>query len=115
MHKTTIYTAPSRGGQILGKPMNIIIVHLFTATAENTETEMEHFYEQLRCTRKKETTKIMGDLNTKIGKYQVEDIIGDYGLGIRNTTGYRLVQICQEENFAIMNTWFQMPQRRLYT
>lgn len=57
----------------------------------------------------------MGDLNAKIGKGRVENIIGEHGLGLRNERGDRLLQFCQDQNMAIMNTWFELPPRRLYT
>jgi len=38
-----------------------------------------------------------------------------YGLEVRNDRGKRLIQFCQEEEFVITNTWYSLPNRRLYT
>lgn len=57
----------------------------------------------------------MGDFNSKVGKEKVNDIVGPYGLGTRNPRGDRLIPFCQEENFIIMNTFYKLPPRRIYT
>lgn len=43
------------------------------------------------------------------------NIIGRFGLGCRNDRGDRLIQFCAEQNLAVMNTFFKLPKRRLYT
>lgn len=40
--------------------------------------------------------------------------MGEHSLGTRNARGDILPQFCQEENLAMMNTWFRVPPRRLY-
>ena len=57
----------------------------------------------------------MGDKNAKIGKGKVEDVVGEYGLGERNERGDRLIQFCQENNLIVANTFYQHPNRHLYT
>lgn len=57
----------------------------------------------------------MGDFNAKIGEGQLQDVVGQFGLGVRNDRGDRLVQFCQEESMVVMNTFFKLPPRRLYT
>ncbi|XP_030752245.1 uncharacterized protein LOC115879485 [Sitophilus oryzae] len=57
----------------------------------------------------------LGDFSAKVGKGKSEDVVGDYGTGERNERGDTLIQFCQEENFFICNTWFELPARRLYT
>jgi len=39
---------------------------------------------------------------------------GDFGLGIRNERGNRLVRFCQEQELVLSNTFFKLPLRRLY-
>ena len=41
--------------------------------------------------------------------------IGDFGLGNRNERGDRLIQLCQEHDFFVANTCFELPTRRIYT
>ena len=37
-----------------------------------------------------------------------------FGLGVRNETGQRLIEFCQEKALVIANTLFQQHKRRLY-
>lgn len=72
-----------------------------------SDTDMEIFYGQikklLKMIKKEEITVIMGDIHyAKFGNGMVDDICGDYGLGIRNDQGDRLIQFCQE-NMVITN------------
>ena len=57
----------------------------------------------------------MGDLNAKVGNVRDFNIIGNCGLGKQNERGQRLIEICNENNMVIMNTWFQQPLHRQYT
>ncbi|KAI5754908.1 hypothetical protein M8J77_012531 [Diaphorina citri] len=57
----------------------------------------------------------MGDFNAKVGKSAYKNIVGSYGLGIKNERGERLIEFCEEYNLRIMNTHFKLPKRRLYT
>jgi len=57
----------------------------------------------------------MGDFNAKIGNGESGKHIGKYGLGDRNEREDRLEQFSQEQNLIITNTFFKLPERRLYT
>ena len=54
-------------------------------------------------------------MNAKIGQGKVEDVVGGFGLGVRNKRGEQLIEFCQEMDITIMNTFFKLPPRRLYT
>ena len=105
--------------QIKAHPKHINIIQAYAPTAEKPEQEINLFYKDLKnlikITKKNEVNIVMGDFNAKIGKGRVEDIVGEYGLGERNERGDTLVQFCNEENLMVANTWFQLPDRRLYT
>ncbi|XP_055387196.1 craniofacial development protein 2-like, partial [Condylostylus longicornis] len=105
--------------QIHAKPLNINIIQTYAPTADKTDEDVESFYneveELMKMTKKHEINIIMGDFNAKIGKSQVEKIVGPFGLGTRNPRGDRLIQFCTEQELKIMNTWFCLPPRRLYT
>jgi len=105
--------------QLAGDKVNFNIIQVYAPTASKSDQEIEDFYSQLKqlgtSTKKHDINIVMGDFNAKVGKGKVADIIGDYGLGTRNERGDRLLQFCTEENFSIMNTWFKLPPRRLYT
>lgn len=56
---------------------------------------------------------IMGDLNSKIGKEKYGVLVGEHSLGVRNERGDRMKLFIEE--FIILNTFFKLPPRRLYT
>ncbi|XP_029164802.1 craniofacial development protein 2-like [Nylanderia fulva] len=105
--------------KINARPTNLNIIQIYAPTADAPDEEMEIFYEQikemLKLTKKHDMNIIMGDFNSRIGKERYEDLMGPFGLGIRNERGERLVQFCQEEDMRVTNTWYQLPPRRLYT
>ncbi|XP_072389332.1 uncharacterized protein [Diabrotica undecimpunctata] len=57
-------------------------------------------------------TQIIGRVNTK---RSADWLVGKYGLGQRNERGDWLLQFCQENNFIIKNTFYQLPRKRDYT
>ena len=58
---------------------------------------------------------VMGDWNAKVGSKQMDNITRSFGLGERNKRGDDLIEFCSQNNLRIMNTYFQMHPRRLYT
>ena len=105
--------------KINAKPFNMNIIQAYAPTSGSSEQEVEVFYEQLKAalkhTKKQELNLLMGDFNAKVGKGAVDSTVGQFGLGTRNDRGDRLIQFCQEVDSVIMNTFFQLPPRRLYT
>lgn len=95
------------------------LIQIYAPTADKSEDLMESFYEDLntvlKSTKKEDITVIMGDFNAKVGKEKVEGCTGEFGLGIRNERGDRLIEFSQSEKFVITNTFFKLPKRRLYT
>ena len=102
-----------------GKPFNIKVIQVYALTSNTEEAEVEWFYEDLQdlseVTSKKDVLFIIGDWNAKVGSQEIPEVTGKYGLGIRNETGQRLIEFCQENAPVIANTLFQQHQRRLYT
>ena len=41
-------------------------------------------------------------------------IIGNFGLGVQDEAGQKLIKFCQENALVIANTLFQQHKRRLY-
>ena len=80
--------------KLQGKPFNINIIQVYVPTEDSTEEELEDFYEEL--TRIREQCKnhdvniVMGDMNAKVGNGRHEDIVGQYGLGEKNTRGQKI-------------------------
>lgn len=95
------------------------LIQIYAPTADKNEEELENFYSDLqktlRLTASRDITVVMGDFNAKIGEGRCDSTVGQYGLGVRNERGDRLVEFCQENNLVVTNTFFKLPKRRLYT
>ena len=102
-----------------GKPFNITVIQAYAPTTNAEEAEVERFYEDLQdlleLTPKTDVLFIIGDWNAKVGSQETPGVIGQFGLGVRNETGQRLIVFCQENALVIANTLFQQHKRRLYT
>ena len=102
-----------------GKPFNITIIQVYAPTSNAEEAEFEWFYEDLQdfleLTPKKDVLFIIGYWNAKVGSQETPGVTGKFGLRIRNEAGQRLIEFCQENALAIVNTVFQQHKTRLYT
>ena len=83
-----------------GKPFNITVIQAYTPTSNAEEAEVERFYEDLQdhleLTHKKDVLFIIGDWNTKVGSQEIPGVTGQFGPGIRNEAGQRILEFCQE-------------------
>ena len=101
-----------------GKPFNITVIQAYAPTSNSEEAEIEWFYEDtdlLERTPPKDVLFIIGDWNAKVGGQETPGVTGQFGLGMWNEAGQRLIEFCQENALVIANTLFQQYKRRLYT
>ena len=102
-----------------GKPFNITVIQVYAPTSNAEEAEVERFNEDLQdlleLTPKKDVLFIIGDWNAKVGSQETPGVTGEFGLGIRNEAGQRLIEFCQENALVIAKMLFQQHKRRLYT
>ena len=95
------------------------MLRIWALTSNAEEVEVELFYEDLQdfleLTPKKDVFFIIGDWNAKVGGQETPVVKGKFGLGIRNETGQRLIEFCQDNALVIANSLFKQPKRRLYT
>ena len=105
--------------RLQGKLFNITVIQLYAPTSNAEEAKVEQFYEDLQdlleLTPKKDVLFMIGDWNAKVGSQETPGVTGKFGLGIRNETGQRLIEFCQENALVIANTLFQQHKRRCYT
>ena len=105
--------------KLKAKPFDITMIQTYAPTTTHSEEEVEAYYEEnammLKEVKSTDVLVVMGDFNAKIGKGTYQHIVGNFGLGKRNTRGDRLVQFCLEHDLVIANTYFQNPKRLLYT
>ena len=94
-----------------GKPFNITVIQAYAPTINAEEAEVEWFCEDLQdfleLTPKKDVLFIIGDWNTKVGSQEIPGVTGEFGLGVQNEAGQRLIEFCQENALVIANTHFQ--------
>ena len=83
-----------------GKPFNIREIQVYALTSNAEEAEVEQFYDDLQglleLKPKKDVLFIIGDWNAKVGSQETPGLTGKFDLGIRNETGQRLIEFCQE-------------------
>ena len=93
-----------------GKLFNITVIQVYAPTSNTEETEVKWFYEDLQdlleLTPKKDVLFILGDWNAKVGSQETPGVRGNFGLGMQNEAGQRLIEFCQENALVIANTLF---------
>ena len=57
---------------------------------------------------------IIGDWNTKLGSRETPGLTVEFGFGVQDEAGQRLIEFCQENALVVANTLFQQHKRRLY-
>ena len=101
-----------------GKPFNITVIQVYAKTSNAEEAEVERFYEDLQdlleLTPKKDVLFILGDWNTKAGSQETPGITGEFGLGMWNEAGQRLIEFCQENALVIANTLPTTQEKTLH-
>jgi len=98
--------------------MKIIQAYAPTSTAE--VEEIDQFYEDINgaltvpgCSQ----TFLVGDFNAKVSKRmdEAEDVIGPFGIGLRNERGSTLVNFLLQHRLYLMNSFFQKKEHRRWT
>ena len=104
--------------KLAGKPININIIQVYAPTVNYPEEDLDEFYEMveqaMRQCKPHEIILIMGDLNAKIGEGREGEVVGPFGLGVRNEKGERLVEWCAEKGQVIENSFFSQHSKRLW-
>ena len=100
-----------------GKPFSITVIQVYAPTSNTEEAEVEGFYEDLQdlleLTPKNDVLFIIGDWNAKVGSQETPGVTGNFGLGMRNEAGQRLIEFCQKNALVIVNTLFQQHKNNL--
>ena len=101
-------------------PRQTIQYHSDPSLCPNDEkAEVELFYEDqqdlLELTPKKDVLCIILDWNAKVGSQETHGVTGEFGSGVWNEAGQRLIEFCKENTLVIANTLFQQHKKRLFT
>ena len=82
-----------------------MVIQVYAPMSNAEEAEVEQFYEDLQdlleLTLRKDVLFITGDWNAKVGSQETPRVTGKFGLGVRNETGQRLIEFCQENTLVI--------------
>ena len=100
-------------------PINITVVQIYAPTSSSEEKYLEYFYETVQSVIEQkpsgDSVYIIGDWNAKVGKDISNSITGNFGLWERNERDDQLVEFFSRNDLQIMNTFFKLNPRRLYT
>ena len=81
-----------------GKPFNITEIQVYAPTNNAEKVEVEWFCENLQdpleLTAKIDVLFITRDWNAKIGSQETPGVTGNFGLGVQNKAGQRLIEFC---------------------
>ncbi|XP_029166729.1 craniofacial development protein 2-like [Nylanderia fulva] len=104
----------------LNQRYTIQVIQVYAPTTTAEDKEIEHLYEDVSTARRAEKAKftvVMEDFNAKMGPRTTEDlqIIGPYGLGVRNSRDQMLLDYLGSENLFCMNTFFKKSPQRKWT
>ena len=79
-----------------GKSFNITVIQLYALTSNAEQAEVEWFYEDLQglleLTPKKDVLFIIVDWDAKLGRQEIPEVTGKFGLGVQNEAGQRLIE-----------------------
>ena len=77
---------------------------VYAPTSNDEEAEVEEFYEDLQdlleLTSQKDVFFIIGEWSAKVGSQETPGVTGNFGLGVQNETGQRLIEFCQEKHWS---------------
>ena len=87
-----------------GKPFNITGIQVYAPTSNDEEAEVERFYEYIKdlleVTPKKDFLFIIWDWNAIVGSQETPGVTGNFGLGIWNEAGQRLIEFCKKMHWS---------------
>lgn len=97
------------------------IVQCYAPTTTYTDADVLKFYNDVSTAienlKKCTWLIVMGDMNAKIGVPSANetDVIGEYGIGIRNDRGSMLINFARSHQLFVANTIFKKRKERQWT
>ena len=83
-----------------GKPFNITVIQIYAPITNAEEAEVEWFYDDLQdlleLRPKKDVLFITRAWNAKVESQEIPGVTGKFGCRVKNETGQRLIEFCQE-------------------
>lgn len=95
------------------------VAQVYAPTSSHGSEEVERFHEDVEsASRKVKTlyTVLMGDFNTKVGKKPARDpAVGEHSIGTRDNKKELLIELEEQNNLRILNTFFLKRKNRMWT
>ena len=102
-----------------GKPFNNTVIQVYALTSSAEEAEAEWFYEDLQdlleLTPKKDVLFSIGDWKAEVGSQEICEVTGEFGLGIQNEAGQRLVEFHQRNSTLVIASALFQQHKKDYT
>ena len=98
------------------KSGGLTVIQVYAPNSADKEEQVDDFYQQLQIAinnvHNKDILMIIGDLNAKVGSDhdQWNQVIGQYGFGVSNMRGEKLLHFCAANDLFITNTMFKQPK-----
>ena len=104
----------------LNSKLRMKVIQAYAPTSAAEEEEIDQFYDDINRALTDSAcrhTFLIGDFNAKVSKRmdEVEEVIGSFGLGIRNDRGNTLINFLSQHRLYLMNSFFQKKEHRRWT
>ena len=81
-----------------------MVIQAYALISNAKEAEVERFYEDLQdlleLTSKNDVVFIIGDWNAKVGSQDTPGVTGNFGLGVWNEAGQRLIDFAKRMHWS---------------
>ena len=81
-----------------------MVIQAYAPTNTAEEAEVQWFYEDLQdlleLTPKKDILFIIGDWNAKVGSQETPGVTGEFGFGVQNEAGQRLIELSKRMHWS---------------
>ncbi len=101
---------PLEGGRFVS------VVCAYAPTMGHSEADILSFYAELKQSLsgipREDKIVLLGDFNARVGRdHGTWSCLGPEGIGGSNSNGLQLLQLCNELNLAVGNTWFRQRDK----
>ena len=101
------------------KGHRMVILGVYGINDDSPVNVKEEFFEQLNDEITKIGTSrdivVLGDLNCRTGRASDSKVIGRYGEDVCNDNGWRLINVCDQNNLRILNGFYPHRDIHRYT
>lgn len=99
--------------------IELIIIGVYAINEDTPVTEKNEFFDKLSETlgkiKKHQEVIITGDFNSRVGSRMNDEVIGPFGEKVENDNGDRLITLCKQHGYMIMNSFFQHREIHKFT